>query len=264
MFIEIQHEYLSPDNMRLPFVLCDFGKNSEQEEVIRPNGFPHQHLLWVEKGSGQFTVCGEGFVLSEGQGFFCRRGIPHSYRPLESGFGTAWITFLCTEEILSYYSVPDRLCFDSASDLLREAYEELEALCSGNSNALSRSATGYVWICRWLTQIHEPFATVEATVIQFLESHYSEPLTLEEVAESVHMDKYSLCRYFKKSCGISVMEQLKKIRIAKAKRLLRYNQQSRIERIGSMCGYDNPSYFGKLFREQTGQSPKEYQTKHKA
>lgn len=262
MFVEIQKEYLNPQKMLLPFILCNLGKNPEQGEINRPTGFPYHHLLWVEKGCGLFTTAEETFVLSEGHGLFCRRDTVHSYRKVEGAFKTAWITFLCMDEILAFYQVPDWISFQTTA-LLKEAYKELETLCAGNSNVLSRSAQGYTWITRWLTQTYEPFASVESIVLQFLENHFSEPLTLDRVAQSVHMDKYALCHYYKKECGISVMEQLKQIRIAKAKQLLRYDQQHRIEKIGRMCGYDSPSYFGKLFREQTGLSPKEYHARHR-
>lgn len=262
MFVEIQREYLNPDKMLLPFILCDFGRNPEQGEVHRQKGFPYHHLLWVTKGRGIFNLSGETFLLEEGAGLFCKRDIPHSYKNISGDFKTAWITFLCPEEIFEYYSVSDWASFDETT-VLEEAYEELDSLCAGSSNVLSRSAAGYMWITRWLANTYEPSASIEQRVLQFLENHFSEPLTLEYIAKNVHLDKYALCHYYKKQCGISVMEQLKKIRIAKAKQLLRYNHQHRIEKIGIMCGYESPSYFGKVFRSETGITPKEYQEIHR-
>ena len=53
------------------------------------------------------------------------------------------------------------------------------------------------------------------------------------------------------------MEELKQIRIAKAKELLRFGSD-RIEEVGRQCGYESASYFGKQFREVVGCSPGEY------
>ena len=36
-----------------------------------------------------------------------------------------------------------------------------------------------------------------------------------------------------------------------------------IDEVGALCGYMNPSYFGKVFREETGQTPREYREKHR-
>lgn len=258
MYFEIQEEYLNPLALRLPFVLCNFGGNLLQGETSRPEGFVYHHVLWVEKGSGIFTAEETPFILSEGEGLFCRREVPHSYRSHGDVFQTMWITFLCMEGALEYYHIPNWFRFQ-VTPHLRRFVREQEALCAGNSTIISRSAAGYTWLCEWLSQLTGPLATPASAARQYLENHFAEPLTLDEIAVHAGMDKFALCRAYKREYGMAVMEQLKKIRIAKAMQLLRYTQYP-VGDIGGMCGYENPSYFGKLFREETGQSPREYRT----
>lgn len=260
MFLEIEKEYLDPGNCRLPFVLCTIGKHRIQNPVSRPAGFVYHHMLWVEEGRGRFTVEESSFVLSRGEGLFCKREIPHSYQRDGDHFQTVWITFLCMDEILEYYRLPDWFRF-KVTPYLRGITEELDALCMGNSTILSRSAAGYSWLADWLARQNEPYASTPSMVRQYLENHFAEPLTLDSVAAHVHRDKYALCHAYKEENGIPIMEQLKRIRIAKAKQLLRYSQYP-VGEIGAMCGYESASYFGKLFREQTGQSPKEYRMRY--
>jgi AraC-like DNA-binding protein len=96
-----------------------------------------------------------------------------------------------------------------------------------------------------------------STVCEFLESHCKDPLTLDDIADASGLDRFALCRYFKKHHKRSVMDELKAIRIKKAKRLLLYSSQ-RIGEIGRLCGFESPSYFALRFREECGCSPAKY------
>ena len=102
-----------------------------------------------------------------------------------------------------------------------------------------------------------PEVSAAARAMQFMEAHFAQPLTLEDVAAHVGMNRYSLCRYFARAQGDTVMGQLRRIRVAKARQFLRFTALP-IEEIGRICGFESPSYFGKIFRAQTGLSPRDY------
>ena len=101
-----------------------------------------------------------------------------------------------------------------------------------------------------------------ANVRQYLENNCNHPITLDDVANVSGLDKYALCRYFKKHNKRSVMEELLSIRINKAKRLLRYTSEN-VETICFMCGFESHSYFSLRFREKCGCSPSEYRSKRR-
>ena len=255
MFVEINQKYLTPEPP-LPFVVCTVGQTTHQGAIVRPEGCPYHHVIWVLEGEGLFSYKGTAFTLSAGEGVFCRRGVPHRYHSGDGPFDTAWFTFLGAEAVLDYYHIGNAFRF-TASPPMQAACEELRIFCEGNSTMISRSAAGYSWLTAWLEDWFAPSVPAAVRVRRYLEAHFSEPLTLEQIAAQVRMGKYALCRYYKENQGISVMEQLKRIRLAKARQLLRCSTCN-IEEIGWMCGYESPSYFGKLFREATGQSPREY------
>ena len=167
---------------------------------------------------------------------------------------------MCSDSLLEYYSLPAHFRF-TTTPLFRSQVNELYTLCMSDSTVLSRSAAGYSLIAEWLTENFEPAPTKETVIRKYLEKNYSRAITLEEISDYVGMSKYALCHYYKKNCGCSVMDQLKKIRIAKAKQLL--NQVPlRAQEVGRMCGFDSTSYFCKLFREETGKTPLEYRKRH--
>lgn len=260
MFAEIRKEYLSARGAALPFVVCTVGENPHQGLVSRPQGFAHHHMLWVQAGAGIFRVGGQSRVLTAGMGLFCRRGVPHGYEREGPLLHTRWVTFLGAEGALDYYAAGDYFFFQT-TPALAEATARLDEACQGGSTPLSRSAAGYQWLTDWLRAEFEPAVSPAARIRQYLEAHFAEPLTLDEIAAQVHMGRYALCRYYQRDQGTTVMEQLKKIRVAKAKQFLRYASLP-IEEVGRLCGYSSPSYFGKQFREETGRSPRAYRAQH--
>lgn len=258
MFAEIRKKYLEQPPP-FPFVVVTVGKNEFQRAMDRPCGYGHHHVLMVEEGEGIFCVGGKTLHILAGEGVFCRAGVPHSYAPKGQSFRTCWVTFGGGEGVLDYYHIGDYFHFH-ADPLLLLSVEKLEKTCAGNSTVLNRSAAGYTWFTEWLHGCFAPSAPINVQVRRYLEAHFDEPLTLEDIAEKVHMSRYALCHYYKGVCSTTVMEQLRSIRIEKAKQLLRLSNAT-VDEIGKSCGFESPSYFGKIFRQETGYSPREYRNK---
>ncbi len=93
--------------------------------------------------------------------------------------------------------------------------------------------------------------------IQFIAQNYSADITLERVAQHVGLNASYLSTYFKQSCGSSFKEYLNLVRIEEAKRLLA-NTDYTILDIALAIGYENQSYFSKVFKKYTGITPKQY------
>lgn len=256
MFAEIHNELFDA----LPFVVCTVG-GCEQEPIDRPRGIGDHQVIWISEGAGVFADRESTYRLSKGEGMFFRRGVPHRYEAAEGGMRTEWCTFAVGEGLLDYYHLPQSFPFRVPS-FLPAATRELRALCEGNSTIVSRSAAGYAWLTELLDALSAPCASAAERVRQYLENHYAEPLTLDEIAVQVRLSRYTLCRVFVREQGVTVMEQLKRIRIAKAKRFLRCTAWP-VEEIGRLCGFESASYFGKRFREETGRSPREYRRAHR-
>lgn len=254
MFAEIREKYLK-EPLQVPFIVTTAGGTMAEHKVSRPNGFPDHHMLIVTKGTGIFEVEGKRFSLTAGQGFFMRKGIPHRYIP-EEELSTLWVTFLGGDRILDYYGVKQSFLFEAPA-ILRQSTQALIDFCRGNSTVLTRSAAGYSWFNDWLHDHFSASAPIEVQVRRYLEAHFAEALTLEQVAAAVHMSRYALCHYYQQHCRTTVMERLKQIRVEKACRLLRFSGES-VEEIGRTCGIDSPSYFAKLFKEKMGCTPREY------
>ncbi len=91
----------------------------------------------------------------------------------------------------------------------------------------------------------------------YLEEHYRERLSLDQLAERFFINKYYLTRIFKEQFGVSVGTYLAQLRVTRAKQLLRFSDLS-VEEIGRECGIEEPAYFARVFKKVEGIAPGEY------
>lgn len=94
-------------------------------------------------------------------------------------------------------------------------------------------------------------------MIGFVEEHYGEKITLQEIAQSAGLGERECGRCFSRSIGMPPIEYLNRYRIRQAARLI-VQTSDPIGQIAEQCGFSSDSYFGKMFREQMGCSPREY------
>lgn len=92
---------------------------------------------------------------------------------------------------------------------------------------------------------------------EYIDQHYSEPLTLQSIGEALHISPYYLCHVFKETIGYSPVQYLLRRRIGEAQTLLLQTDLS-ISQISEMVGYETQSYFNLQFTKHVGISPKKY------
>lgn len=241
------------DQHPLPLVVQSVGMHYAQEAVDRPNGFCCHQFIWVTKGCGRFTASGEVRTLTAGEGCFMRCDTPHTYRAVGDTFETAWSCFWGCDALLDFYGVQTHFWQDISAPIARR-FEDFYRLCCQNSTPVSRSAAGYAFLCDLLSDRFSPAAPLTQRVDALLESGFQRDLSLDEIAAQVDVNKYTLCHRYREATGISVMDRLRRIRIAKAKQYLTATAHT-VAHIGELCGFHDASYFTKTFREATGMSP---------
>jgi YesN/AraC family two-component response regulator len=94
-------------------------------------------------------------------------------------------------------------------------------------------------------------------VVDFIDTHYDEPINLNLLSEQFYISTYYLSRTFKKVIGCSLNEYLNEVRIDAAKEYLANSDHS-ITRISELCGYDSLTHFGRMFKRKSGKSPREF------
>lgn len=99
--------------------------------------------------------------------------------------------------------------------------------------------------------------------ILFIRRHSSEKITLDKIAKYAGASKTYLCYIFQKEMGCSIWEFLNQVRIEKAKFYLQSMTNTQISEIAALCGFENKSYFAKIFKRIEGVPPREYLEKIK-
>jgi YesN/AraC family two-component response regulator len=95
---------------------------------------------------------------------------------------------------------------------------------------------------------------------KYIKEHYNEEITLNKLSEVVYVNPVYLSRLFKAKTGENFMDYLTRIRIEHAKLLLA-DLSLRIYDISELVGYKSRKHFGKVFRDMTDLTPKEYRNK---
>jgi YesN/AraC family two-component response regulator len=90
--------------------------------------------------------------------------------------------------------------------------------------------------------------------VKYIWQNYPNKITLEDAAKTVYLSPSHFCRVFQKTVGCNFSMYLNRIRIEKSKQLL-LRQELRITDIVSMVGFEDPSYFTKVFKRIAGVSP---------
>ena len=88
----------------------------------------------------------------------------------------------------------------------------------------------------------------------YIAGHYEDPVSLEEVANAMHVSTFYFCKIFKKATGLTFTDYLGRVRIEKAKTLL-LNRHLRISEIAYIVGFQSLTHFNRVFRKLTGESP---------
>ena len=110
-------------------------------------------------------------------------------------------------------------------------------------------------VCHKIRQEKEELAVdLIRSAKEYIQSRFMQDLSLDEVSKKVQISPYYFSKLFKKETGENFIEYLTKIRIEKAKKLLRETQMS-MKEISDAVGYSNPNYFSHTFKKKCGNFP---------
>lgn len=92
----------------------------------------------------------------------------------------------------------------------------------------------------------------------FLDEHFTDKITLDELSAQFFINKYYLTRIFKETYGSTISHYVLTKRITKAKQLIRFSGMT-MDEIAETVGMNDANYFSRAFRKVEGISPTEYQ-----
>lgn len=110
------------------------------------------------------------------------------------------------------------------------------------------------WQSRGFIQVYDetPLEAIHA----YIKQHISEPIHAEDICQTLHISRASLYRILQKETGLGFNSYVNLIKLERSRHLLEHYSQ--IGEVASLLGYDNVSYFTRLFHNHYGTTPTEY------
>lgn len=94
-------------------------------------------------------------------------------------------------------------------------------------------------------------------MMQFIEDHYTERISLDDIASAANISKSAALRCFRTGMQVSPVEYLNDYRLNRAKELL-ISSHSTISEVALAVGFDNVGYFDRVFKRAFGVTPKQF------
>lgn len=163
-----------------------------------------------------------------------------------------WDQFLVGHEIMIYL----KKFMSEYENKLPGCQDILGALAVTITHQIIRSILKIDEKVKFITDKFEIEKTVE-----FIYQHFGEKLNVTVLAQIAGMSESHFIRIFKKETGYSPMEFLIRVRIDKAKKLLRSGTKN-ITEVSLECGFSSTSHFSNSFTKNTGITPSEYQNSY--
>ncbi|MBM6382881.1 MULTISPECIES: helix-turn-helix domain-containing protein [Paenibacillus] len=276
-------------DLQFPFYI-QYGGHEEDTEL-------HQHvdfseLVIVLNGNATHVVHTEEYFIKKGNAFVINGSTPHAYRDphdfkicnimfrpemlasigpdlkKSNGFQALFVLEPYYRNIQSY---PGKLALPIPSleyveSLIAVMIEEYHGQLQGyQTMLLSRFTELVVYLSRHYDTQEKGMEGNHlmhlANAISYMEDHYLEPLTLEEIAGKSSISVRHLNRIFRSYYQMTPIAYMLTLRLERACSLLKHSGLT-ITQISYECGFNDSNYFTRQFRKAYGVSPKGYRQNH--
>lgn len=237
----------------------------------------------VTAGTVAFWVQGQQLVLTEGQGLFINSNILHMAQP-----GTPNAAYCCIDILPALLcgfpgsrldvSLITPLSVDSALPMFRFSGDspETRAILTQLKEIRQLSqqpAPGYpLRITGLLMEVTGQMLAIQnaapqtpgedlsrlRTVLQFIEQHYTDRLTLAQCAGLAGLSSSEFCRQFKRVMHCTLTTYIRQVRLQKSAGELLLHPEKSVSQIAYETGFSTTSYFISQFRAATGMTPLAY------
>lgn len=266
----------------------------EKIQAYEQNFFPwHWHpeieLTWVVSGQIEYLVNDKKYLLTEGEGLFCNSNSLHSgymvdqkdcsylsvtfhprfiYGYENSLLQTRYVDFITANE--GWHS----LMLQKDVDWHQETGRQIQDIyrMSKDPSPDYELRVHLILTGIWL-DLYRYYRSLPASeqqpqkhlarlkeILSYIQEHYTQEITLDEIADHVNICKSECCRFFKKYMKMTIFEYILFLRIQNSLPLLRAGES--VTRIAGLTGFSTSAYYGQIFKRYMGCSPSRYRKEH--
>ncbi len=266
----------------------------EKIQSYEQNSFPwHWHpeieLTWIMSGEIEYLVNDKKYLLKEGEGLFCNSNALHSghmkngincdylsvtfhprfiYGYENSLLQIKYVDFITSNE--DWHSLILKKDTDWHKNIIRQIQGIYQMSITPPLDYELRMhlilteiwQKLYQYYCSLPVSEHRPqkHLTRLKEILSYVQEHYAQELTLDEIAEHVNICKSECCRFFKKYMKMTIFDYILFLRVQNSLPLLREGES--VTKIASMTGFSTPAYYGQIFKRYMGCSPSHYRKEH--
>lgn len=235
-----------------------------------PHTHNHVELFYIVGGKGQFLIEDQLYPVSTNHLVIINPNVTHTEvslnaQPLEYiVLGIDGIELAIQENSNGRFCILDQFGSVEISSCLRNILREMELKYTGYEDVCQ--AYMEILIIRLMrsTGLSVPAGSQAVTgnrqcaaVRRYIDLHFKEPLSLDQLAAEAHMNKYYLSHAFKREYGVSPINYMITRRLEESKYLLAETDLS-LSQIAQLLGFSSLSYFSQVFRRTQSVSPMEY------
>ena len=277
-------------NLEYPVNVYQVDLGHSHTHSIRWHWHEEMEILVISNGSARVATDDEEHVLLPGQGFILNQNVMHSIHSIDNDPCVYYSLVFHPDLIFGHtnssmrtnfllpmqsFSILKTMLIDKENTWHKSMLDLLDKILSVNltkSFGYELITKGY--LCQfWASLLNRlPQADIpqapnislnEHRVKQamlFIRLHHAEPLTLDDISESISVSKSECCRCFKRTIQMTPFEYLMKYRIFEASKQIlndRENHHSMAD-LALTVGFNSISYFNKLFKRYLNCTPTEY------
>jgi AraC family transcriptional regulator of arabinose operon len=240
-------------------------RNTPLPHRFRRNGWKSWQFQFTFEGNGIGDVDGVPFEVGPGSVTILPKASNHGYEcaPRCPQWIYHWIEFdgATVEPFLAMLGLDQRFAFHGCNEV-RDLVERVHACVmsqgqQGRHEALARFIRIFAAIESCQTRPDAAAPPLVEAARRWLDQHLAEDICLEDCARAMKVSPWHLAHVFKAASGLPPMAFLRCLRVARAKALLQRSDRT-IAAVGQLVGYARAPHFTRMFRAETGMSPKDF------
>lgn len=263
---------LTENEQHLPYYVFSIGLDHIQEHILRKNGYPCYQWIQCRSGAGRLIVGGNEYQICKDQGALLLPGEAHEYYGDSSDdWVVDWIG-LSGSGISEFFEKTAKMTSTfvynvAQPDDIRDAMEQIMAAAQSPNpiKTMDVSALTYNFLMNLLKHASTSNSNSISSrynrltpVLNYIEDHYAEAITLKELSELLGVTPQHLCTLFRKIMNTRIFEYINLVRIKKSKEFLLDQPGTAIRDVAHTNGFEDVSYFCYIFKRIEKTTPGDF------